>query len=286
MGLKRIADRIRASGFSLSPGVISRILRDELGIGRRSIAKDIPLGSSGLRNEQFERLEEVRRLYESKDWPVISVDTKKKELIGRFARSGQSWTDGTLRAFDHDFGSYGNSDKAIPYGVYDTVANEALVYLATGSDTGELAADALRRWWVRLGKQRYRGAGGLLVLADCGGSNGCRVRLYRERLHHVAVKLGMPIRVAHLPPYCSKYNPIDHRLFCHLSQAIGGRLVESLSWLQLLFSRVRTRGGLKVVCELARKCYASGMAVSQAFRDHEPTIRDQHLGQFNYVIEP
>ncbi|MBB3207701.1 hypothetical protein FHS27_003528 [Rhodopirellula rubra] len=211
----------------------------------------------------------------------MSVDTKKKELIGDFARSGRAWTDGALHAFDHDFGSYSSDQKAIPYGVYDTVANEAFVYLATGADTGELAADAVRRYWYRMGQSRYSGVGGILVLADCGGSNGYRVPLYRERLHRVAQLLGIPIRVAHLPPYCSKYNPIDHRLFCHLPQAISGRLVESLSWMQLLFSKVSTRTGLRVICELARKTYQAGIKAAAEFRQNEPTERDETLGQFN-----
>jgi hypothetical protein len=279
-----IGSAIERLGFSLSPGVIGGILRNNLKLGRRGISKDIPLGSSEFRNEQFERLRKLRRQYERLDWPVISVDTKKKELIGQFARSGRAWTDGSLHALDHDFGSYSSDQKAIPYGVYDTVANEALVYLATGADTGELAADAVRRWWKRMGKARYAGAGGILVLADCGGSNGYRVPLYRERLHRVALALGIPIRVAHLPPYCSKYNPIDHRLFCHLTKAISGRLVESLSWMQLLFSKVSTSTGLKVVCELARKTYQSGIKAAKGFREDEPTTRDSLLGQFNYVL--
>lgn len=279
-----IASAIDRFGFSLSPGVIADILRKNLKLGRRKISKDIPLGASEFRNEQFERLQQLRQQYEELGWPILSVDTKKKELIGQFARSGRSWTDGSLHAFDHDFGSYSSDSKAIPYGVYDTVAKEAFVYLATGADTGELAADALRRWWHRMGRVRYAGAEGMLILADCGGSNGYRVALYRERLHRVAVALGIPIRVAHLPPYCSKYNPIDHRLFCHLTQAMSGRLVESLSWMQLLFSKVTTRTGLKVVCELARKVYASGIKAAKDFREHEPTQRDSLLGQFNYVL--
>ena len=266
--------------------MVGQILRGPLGLGRRKISKDIPLGSSEFRNEQFDRLAELRHDYELRGWPVLSVDTKKKELLGRFARSGRAWADGTLHAFDHDFGSYSDSAKAIPYGIYDTVANEGFVYLATGSDTGELAADALRRWWHRLGKRRYEQAGGILVLADCGGSNGYRVPLYRERLHQLAVDLDLPIRVAHLPPYCSKYNPIDHRLFCHLSRAISGRLVESLSWMQLLFSKVTTAAGLNVVCELARKVCKPGLKATEAFRQNEPTIRDKLLGQFNYVLSP
>lgn len=279
-----IASAIDRFGFSLSPGAIADILRMNLKLGRRKISKDIPLGASEFRNEQFQRLQQLRQQYEQLGWPILSVDTKKKELIGQFARSGRAWTNGSLHAFDHDFGSYSSDSKAIPYGVYDTVAKEAFVYLATGADTGELAADAVRRWWYRMGRARYDGAEGMLILADRGDSNGYRVPLYRERLHRVADALGIPIRVAHLPPYCSKYNPIDHQLFCHLTQAMSGRLIESLSWMQLLFSTVTTRAGLKVVCELARKVYVSGIKVEKDFREMEPTRRDSQLGQFNYVL--
>lgn len=286
MGLRIIAERISARGFCASPGVIGQILSGTLGLGRRKLAKDIPLGSSEFRQAQFDRIAELRGQYESLGWPVLSVDTKKKELLGCFSRPGRAWTNGTLHAFDHDFGSYSNSEKAIPYGVYDAVANEGFVYLANGADTGELAADALRRWWFRLGQSKYSGAGGLLVLADCGGSNGYRVPLYRERLLDVAARIGLPIRVAHLPPYCSKYNPIDHRLFCHLTRSISGRLVESLNWLQLLFSKVTTTTGLNVVCELAKKAYKAGLKATASFRENDPTIRDDVLGQFNYVLSP
>lgn len=284
MGLRAIVAAIAANGYRVSPGIVSQILRKTLGVGRRKISKDVPLGSSEFRRGQFDRLTELRRQYEERGWPVLSVDTKKKELLGRFARSGRSWTDGRVRAFDHDFGSYSDFEKAIPYGVFDTIANEGFVYLASGADTGELAADALRRWWYRLGRKRYEGAEGILVLADCGGSNGYRVPLYRERLHEVAGAVDCPIRVAHLPPYCSKYNPIDHRLFCHLSRVLSGRLVESLQWMQTLFSQVTTNTGLSVVCELARKTYRSGCKASEEFRNNDPTIRDERLGQFNYVI--
>ena len=135
-----------------------------------------------------------------------------------------------------------------------------------------------------MGKQSYAGVGGILLLADCGGSNGYHVTLYREQLSLLASRIGVPIRVAHLPPYCSKYNPIDHRLFCHLSRALQGRLCESMGWMQLLFSEVTTQTGLSVVAELARKVYQSGHKASEAFRQTETTIRDKLLGQYNYVL--
>ncbi len=283
MPLRQLAERLGDQGFSISPGTLSSILKNTLSIGRRKIEKRIPLGHSADRAEQFDRLQELRREYAEQDWPVVSVDTKKKELLGQYAHDGQAWTNGCLHAFDHDFGSYSNG-KAIPYGVYDTARNEAFVYLATGSDTGELAADALRRWWYRLGQHCYRRAGGILVLADCGGSNGYHVALYREQLHRVANRIGIPIRVAHLPPYCSKYNPIDHRLFCHLTRAIRGRLCETLSWMQSLFSGVTTKTGLNVVVELARKTYEAGCKASDEFRQCETTLRDERLGKYNYVL--
>jgi hypothetical protein len=283
MPLRQLGERLLERGFEIAASTLGGILRDSLGLGRRKIQKQIPLGHSEDRQPQFERLSELRAEYTAKGWPIISVDTKKKELLGRYAHDGQAWTDGELRAFDHDFGSY-SQGKAIPYGVYDTVRNEAFVYLATGSDTGELAADAIRRWWYRIGKRSYDGVGGILVLADCGGSNGYRVLLYREQLSLLANRFEIPIRVAHLPPYCSKYNPIDHRLFCHLSRALRGRLCESLEWMQQLFSDVTTATGLTVVAELARKIYVSGLKASDAFRASEPTIRDAVLGKYNYVL--
>ena len=283
MPLRRLAERLEDRGFAISPGVLAELLRSALDLGRRKIQKSLPLGRSEDRHKQFEKLTELRAAYAAKGWPVLSVDTKKKEILGSYAREGQAWTDGQLRAFDHDFPSY-SEGKVIPYGVYDTVRNEALVYLATGSDTGQLAADALRRWWFRLGKRSYEGVQGILLLADCGGSNGYRVALYREQLSALATRLGIDIRVAHLPPYCSKYNPIDHRLFCHLSRMLRGRLCESIEWMQLLFSKVTTATGLSVVAEIARKVYQSGRQVDEAFRQCEKTVHDKILGKYNYLL--
>ncbi len=281
--LRRLAERLLDRGFKISASTLDGILRESLRLGRRKARKQMPLGHSKDRQPQFEKLAKLRAEYAAKGWPIISIDTKKKELLGRYAHDGRAWTDGQLQAFDHDFGSY-SEGKAIPYGVYDTVRNEAFVYIATGSDTGELAVDAIRRWWYRLGRQSYDGVGGMLVLADCGGSNGYRVTLFRERLSWLANRLQIPIRVAHLPPYCSKYNPIDHWLFCHLSRALRGRFCESIEWMQLLFSEVTTTTGLRVVAELARKVYQSGCKASIVFRQCEATIRDEILGKYNYVF--
>jgi len=277
-----LADELSTAGFSICANTVNRLLREELELSRRSAVKTIALGENADRNAQFDRIAQLKKRYFRKGWPVISIDTKKKELLGDFFRSGQAWTNGQVRAFDHDFPSAAGG-KVIPYGVYDLAANEGFVLLATGADTGELASDAIRRWWFRCGQWRYDGPGGMLVLADCGGSNGYRVPLFRERLCEVASRLEIPIRVAHLPPYCSKYNPIDHRLFCHLSRSLKGMLCRSIEVVRDAFARTTTSTGLQVVVEVARRTYQAGVKATQAFRDNEPILRDKFLSQFNYV---
>lgn len=277
-----LAEELAGAGFDLSPNTVARVLREELGLARRKIAKTMALGVSPDRDAQFERIAQLKAEYLAKGWPVLSIDTKKKELLGDFARAGRAWTNGRVRAFDHDFPSAATG-KAIPYGVYDLAQNEALVLLAEGADTGELAVDAIRRWWFRLGEKEYWHASGLLLLADSGGSNGRRVPLFRQRLCELARRLRRPIRVAHLPPYCSKHNPIDHRLFCHLTRALSGVLTRTMETIRDAFARVTTSTGLRVVVERARRVYQAGVKPSDDFRHQEPISRDANLSAYNYV---
>lgn len=268
--------------MSVTRNTVKRLLRDELRLSLRSVLKSLALGVSGDRNAQFERIAELKAEYFAKGWPVVSIDTKKKELLGEFWRPGRAWTNGHPVAYDHDFPSAAEG-KVIPYGVYDLAANEGFVRLATGADTGELACDALWRWWSRCGRARYPRAKGLLVLADSGGSNGARVTLFRQQLCVTASWLELPIRVAHLPPYCSKYNPIDHRLFCHLTRSLKGLVCYSIETIRDAFARTTTTTGLKVVVELARRVYHAGVKASAEFLAHEPILRDEKLPHLNYV---
>ncbi len=277
-----LADELSTAGFPICANTVIRLLRDELELSRRSAVKTVSLGDNADRNAQFERIAQLKKECFRKGWPVISIDTKKKELLGDFFRPGRAWTDGRVRAFDHDFPSAAEG-KVIPYGVYDLAANHGFVLLATGADTGELACDAIRRWWFRCGRREYGQPDGMLVLADCGGSNGYRVSLFRQRLCEVARRLAIPIRVAHLPPYCSKYNPIDHRLFCHVSRSLNGVLCRSIEIVRDAIARTTTSTGLRTTVEVARRTYQAGVKATQAFRDNEPILRDQHLPRFNYV---
>lgn len=279
------SEELAEFGFSVCANTVDRLLRNELGLSRRKMEKTLALGENADRDAQFQRMNQVKQYFLVRDWPVLSIDTKKKELLGRFERAGQAWTDARLGAWDHDFPS-SSWGKVIPYGVYDLAANEALVYLAQGADTGELACDAIRRWWYRLGKWRYDATSPILLLADCGGSNGYRVPLFRQQLHQLSQRLGRTFRVCHLPPYCSKYNPIDHRLFCHLSRSLQAIQLTSIEAIYQALEQTTTRAGLRVVCELARNEYAAGIRAEPTFLADEPTRRDKTLSAYNYKFSP
>ncbi len=285
----RSCDSIRQAlaeqGYSVCANTVNGMLRDELGLSRRKMEKTLAMGQSADREAQFQRMQHWKRYFLARGWPVLSIDTKKKELLGRFDRPGQAWTNGRLQAWDHDFPS-SSWGKVIPYGVYDLARNEALVYLAAGADTGELAADAIRRWWYRLGRWHYEATSPILLLADCGGSNGYRVPLFRQQLHALSQLLGRTLRVCHLPPYCSKYNPIDHRLFCHLSRSLRAKQLTSIEIVYQSLQTTRTSTGLRVVCERARRPYAAGVKARPSFLANEPTLRDKKLSAYNYKFSP
>jgi hypothetical protein len=280
-----LADELAEQGHAVDPKTVKGLLKAELGLSRRQMVKTVSMGESADRDAQFREMQRIKAQFLQQGFPVLSVDTKRKELLGKFYRRGPAWTNGRVRAWDHDFPS-SSWGKVIPYGVYDVARNESLVYLAQGSDTGQLAVDAVRRWWHRLGKWLYPAGAPLLLLADCGGSNGYRVPLFREGLQLLANQLGKVIRVCHLPPYCSKYNPIDHRLFCHISRSLQSLLLRSVELIREAIQRTTTRQGLRVVTELARKLYPSGIKASPEYCHHETVIRNKTLPQFNYRFEP
>lgn len=279
------ADDLSERGYLVSANTVNRLLREQLHLSRRKMEKSLSMGESADREAQFERLNGLKQHFLARGWPVLSIDTKKKELLGTFERGGQAWTDAHLAAWDHDFPS-SSWGKVIPYGVYDLETDEALVYLAQGADTGELACDAIRRWWYRLGKWRYDPTSPILLLADCGGSNGYRVPLFRQQLHRLSQLFQRTFRVCHLPPYCSKYNPIDHRLFCHLSRSLQAMQLTSIEVVYDAMQQTTTRTGLRVVCELARKQYQAGIKAAPEFLTNEPTQRDRRLSAYNYKFSP
>src|SRR5947209_5660377 len=202
-------------------------------------------------------------------------------ILGNFWHLGRASTDGRVRVQDHDFVTA--QERLVPYGVFDTRRNEGFLLLARGADTNELACDAIWRWWQRLGRRRFCYAPRLLLLCDCGGSNGNRQQRFKEELCYLAADLQMDLQVAHYPPGCSKYNPIEHRLFCHVSRALQAVVLKTIEVARQFISRTTTAVGLRVVAELARRTYEKGLKATRAFLDGNPIQFDRFLPQLNYT---
>jgi hypothetical protein len=276
-----IADELFRQGFDVSADTLRRILTLELGLSRRQAFKDEAACRFPHRDEQFEYIAQLRANYERRDWPVLSIDTKKKEILGNFFHPGRAYTDGRVRVQDHDFVTA--NERLVPYGVFDTVRNEGFLLLARGADTSELACDALWRWWQRLGRKHYCYAPRMLVLCDCGGSNGNRQHRFKEDLYDLAVDLECDIQVAHYPPGCSKYNPIEHRLFCHVTRSLQAVVLKTIEVARHFIARTRTTTGLQVVAEIARRTYHKGRKATQDFLDRMPIRFDAFLPELNYT---
>jgi hypothetical protein len=248
--------------------------------------KRLAAHSSLDRDQQFGVIRRLRESFEAAGDPIISVDTKKKELIGLFANSGRIWTRENVDALDHDFRS--NADAiAAPYGIYDVLANTGAVFVGTSSDTPAFAVHSIASWWRYRGQYQYPGKKKLLILADCGGSNGYRPRAWKYQLQ-VALcnRYGLSVTVAHYPTGASKWNPIEHRMFSEISKNWTGRPLDSLETMLNYIRTTTTNGGLEVRSYLDLKTYAKGVKISNADMKTLSLEKGKELERWNYTINP
>ena len=282
---RQIAEEVGERGFTVSTDTVRLILTENLGLRRRKACKDEAGGDFEFRDQQFERIAALRASYIKEGWPIISIDTKKKELLGNFFRPGTAYTDGRIHVADHDFAPP-DALRAIPFGVYDVQRNEGLMLLATGADNGELACHAIERWWLRMGQAHYPAKGPMLVFCDCGGGNARRSWRFKEDLAWLATRLQRIVTIAHYPPYCSKYNPIEHRLFPHVTRAMQGVVLKSMNVLRDCIARTTTSTGLRVLVETTHKVYEKGRKTTARFLERMPLILDDILPTLNYKLQP
>lgn len=265
--------------------VCKRILKT-LGYGRRSLAKmETMKQQDAERDAQFRAIAEFREDYLSKGYAVLSVDIKKKELLGRFHRPGQCLSQGRRECFDHDFASFAQG-KVVPHGIYDVGRNEGHITLCASKDTAEFNVDCLRRYWHDQGRHNYAAGTPVLLLLDGGGSNGYRNRLFKQELQDWADEAGLNLRVAHFPAYCSKYNPIEHRLFPHISRAWSGVMLDSMTTMkELINSRLELlKCSLSVSVSIVKETYATGWRVYDDFLDRCDIRFDELRPERNYQI--
>jgi len=257
----------------------------EIGLGYRKISKDIAGGSSPDRNAQFDRIHELIGQWESEGNPCFSVDTKAKEFLGQLYRKGRTYGSEPFHAFDHDFPSWADG-VVIPHGIYDIQRNVGHINIGLSRDTSEFAVDSLSWYWNRIGKQCYPDATSLLLLCDCGGSNAANRYLFKHYLQLLAESIGLPIRVAHLPSYCSKYNPIERRFFPHVGRACSGMLFDCIETVVDLMRQTTTRTGLRATVNVIKRAYETGQKATAEMKSNLSIVFDKMLPKWNYTAQP
>ncbi len=271
--------------LAVCPRTVARLLR-ALGYSLRVNHKCIPSTSSAERNDQFEFIDRLRSDCGHRNTPIVSIDSKKKELVGRFRNAGVSWEPAPVPVNDHDFRSHA-SGLAVPHGIYDTLANRGFVSVGVSSDTAFFAVDNLDAWWRSAGSSRYPDASQLVILADCGGSNSYRVRAWKYALqHHFCNVHQLPVTVAHYPAGCSKWNPIEHRLFSEISRNWSGCPLESFALILNYIASTTTRTGLVVTSRLNTKEYSTGIPISDEQMGTLNITPNEHIPKWNYTISP
>ena len=284
--LRRLSEELRAQGHQASHTLVGQLLH-EAGYSLQANRKTREGANHPDRNAQFEHINRRVRRQLKRGSPAISVDTKKKELVGDFKNSGREWRPKgkpeEVRV--HDFVDR-EKGKAIPYGVYDLGANRGWVSVGVDHDTAAFAVNTIRRWWRNMGRRTYGRADSLLITADGGGSNGVRVRLWKWELQKLADETGLTIHVCHLPPGTSKWNKIEHRMFSFISKNWRGKPLLTHATIVNLISATRTQKGLTVHCVLDRKKYPKKLKVTD---EQMQTLRlrpDRFHGDWNYTISP
>jgi hypothetical protein len=284
--LRVLAHELEKQGHDVSHVLVGRLL-GQMGYSLQSNDKTKEGAQHPDRNAQFEFINKSIHKQQRAHQPVISVDTKKKELVGDFANRGREWRPKGMpeKVRVHDFIDK-EKGKAIPYGVYDLTRNDGWVSVGTSSDTAEFAVNTIRRWWNDLGRQAYPRAKSLLITADCGGSNGNRTRLWKAELHKFALEKGLRIHVRHFPPGTSKWNKIEHRLFAFITKNWRGRPLESLATIVNLIGSTRTATGLRVRAVLDQGAYEKGRKVSTQEMARIAMQPETFHGEWNYTILP
>jgi hypothetical protein len=281
---REIGEALMEKDLYVSQQVIRQLLDDE-GYRRRQIQKYLDMGGHEDRDAQFQNIARIKKDYLDSPNPILSIDTKKKELLGTFYRDGRVYTRQGLLAYDHDFPSYADG-VVIPYGLYDLKRNFGYLSVGTSHDTTEFACDSIGWWWENYGRSLYPEADSICLLCDGGGSNSADKYLFKEDLQKLADRLGREIRMSHYPPYCSKYNPIERRLFPHVTRACQGVIFDSVATVKRLLEKTRTAKGLGVVVEVVEKVYETGRKYAEGFKKEMKIVFDEYLPKWNYRAIP
>ena len=287
---QKIAQQLKRAGIRVSANTVCKLLK-KMDFSLRVNLKTLESGLSKppdprQRDLQFRYIRSQIRSYRAQGMPVISVDTKSRELMGPFHQSGQKWSHEPIKVFDHDFPS-DSQGLAIPYGIYDLCRNQGFVCVGATRDTSEFAVDSICTWWSKAGSTHYPNADRLLILADCGGSNGYRTRLWKRQLHTAfCSRFGIQVKVCHYPPGSSKWNPIEHRMFSFISNNWSAQPLYDYETVLKFIRTTKTSAGLKIRASLNKKRYQKGKKVSNKEMEEIDLKRYTLRPNWNYSISP
>ena len=281
---RQIAQAVSDMGTPVSPPVVRDWLDDQ-GLALHKIRKDLEGGQSPDRNTQFLHIAKLKAEYAEAGNPVFSMDSKAKEHLGQLFRAGRIYTQRPVSAFDHDFPSWA-AGVIIPHGIYDIARNRGHINIGLSHDTSEFACDSFRWYWNRIGKQCYPDATSILLLCDGGGSNSASHYIFKQDLQELVNDLGISIRMAHYPSYCSKYNPVERRFFPHVSRACQGMLFDTVETVVGLMRKTSTTTGLCATVNVMRGLYETKRKVVKGFKSSMKLLFDTTLPKWNYVAVP
>lgn len=279
-----LSHRISKMGTPVGYDAIATWLSDA-GIRFRQIRKDLPGGEHADRDAQFCRIDELIERYESEGNPWFSIDTKAKEHLGKLYRKGRVRCSAPFQSFDHDFPTWADG-VVIPHGIYDRRANVGHINLGLSHDTSEFACDSFKWYWNRIGKQRYPEATSILLTCDGGGSNSSNRYIFKHYLQRLSELIGLEIRVAHYPPYCSKYNPIERRFFPHIGRVCRGMLFDNIDRVAELMRRAKTSTGLRTTVNIIRREYETKQIATREIKANLRIVFDKLMPKWNYVASP
>jgi hypothetical protein len=283
--LRDISRELAQLGLRVCPNTVRRLLK-EVDYALHANRKSLCANTSPHRDQQFGWLNHQRQEFSLSGYPIISVDTKKKELVGQFKNNGRVWSRSPILVQDHDFRSQAQG-MAIPYGIYDLHANRGMVVVGTSHDTPAFAVESICQWWRRFGSRRYPNAPELLILADSGGSNGARCRAWKLALQEkLADRYELGVTVCHYPSGASKWNPVEHRLFSEISKHWSGQPLTDYETILGLIGGTRTQSGLRVNCALTTKDYPTKIRVSNHQMDELEMLKHPILPEWNYTLLP
>lgn len=279
-----ISVAMKKLGISVSRNVVRKLLKKN-GFVKRKIQRKTSTGEFQDRDKQFRNINKLKNAFMNSVNPIISIDTKKKEKLGNLHRPGEVYCTQALETYDHDYAHLATG-TLVPHGIYDMKRNEAFINIGIKNETAEFVCDSIKKWWNTIGIKHYDKATKILIYCDSGGANSYRHHVFKLALQNLSNAISLSIRICHYPPYASKWNPIEHKVFPHVTRAMSGVKLESIDDTKKLIKKTKTKTGLKVLVNTTKKIYKSGVKIAKGALEKINITKHGQLGQLNYTIAP